>query len=558
MQNQGKAPASPPNVLIIITDQQRGNLHLPLEWQNENLASMTLLRKHGLEFINANCNSCMCSPSRSTLFTGLYPAQHGVTSTLSFGGKFSTTEPVLDNTILNIATALRPVYEPQFRGKWHMSKGGMNDLHSEKSLLACEVAIFGFDGWVAPDAGEDTKLANCGGGYANHDTRYIDEAVAYIHSWKARKAANPATKPFLLVLSLVNPHDVLTYPRTYEAAGYTDPKWLEGPFVPPPGYDENLMANFKPDAQWQLKVTSALALGSVANYDTKCAYLNFYANLIQLIDTKMGVLLEEFYPRAEDGGFGDPNDLAKETLIVRLADHGEMGLAHGSLRQKAFNAYEETLRVPMVFSNPVFVNPTGKPQQTLSLAGLIDVLPTLCGIAQVPIPEGVRGKDLSPIILGSQTEVAVQDEILFTFDDTKAGSNSQESVVNAANRIRSVRTRKWKYTRYFHHLGAFLEEYELYYLYGQGYDQNAFGGEDGPMEQMLREKLADYPLEYVNLAYPENPLMQDWPADLKAYVAGMHAEMRELLHQKEHELLALRNAEVRQRVAGLKSQAELS
>lgn len=556
MQNQKNAPATPPNVLIIITDQQRGNLHLPIEWQNENLPSMTLLRKHGLEFINANCNSCMCSPSRTTLLTGMYPAQHGVTATLSFGGKFSATEPVLDNTIPNLATALRPVYEPQYRGKWHVSKGGMNDLHSEKSLLACEVAIFGFDGWIAPDAGEDTKLANCGGGYADHDTRYVQEAIAYVQDWKARKAKNPDTKPFLMVLSLVNPHDVLTYPRTYEAAGFTDPKWLEGDFNPPPGYDEDLISNFKPDAQWQLKVSSALALGSVANYDTKCKYLNFYANLIQLNDTKIGTLLEEFYPRTADGAFGEPNALAKETMIVRISDHGEMGMAHGGLRQKAFNAYEETLRVPMVFTNPSFINPTGKAKQTLSLAGLIDILPTLCGVANLPIPKGVRGTDLSPILLGANTELEVQDEILFTFDDTKAGSPSQESVVNAANRIRSVRTRKWKYTRYFHHLGSYLEEYELYYLYGQGYDQNEVGMDLDPMEVKLREILANYPLEYVNLAYPQNPIMKDWPADLMDYVALKHAEMKDLLHRKEREMLTLRNAEVHVKVAGLRNAGE--
>lgn len=549
METQDSSGGTAPNFLILITDQQRGNLHLPLEWQAANLPGMTLLRKHGLEFINGFCNTCMCSPSRSTLMTGLYPAQHGVTDTLSFGGIYSATEPTLDSTVPNLATALRPLYDPHYRGKWHVSKGGMNNVHPEKALLSCEVAVFGWNGWVAPDAGEDTKLANFGGGYADHDSRYVAEARAYLQDWKARKAADPGTKPFILVLSLVNPHDVLAYPKTYADGGYTNPDWLAGGFTPPPGYDERLIDNFKPDCQWQLLVSSALALGSVAAYPTKVNYVNFYANLVKLNDDKICAVLEEFY-EVENGGFTNPKPLGESTVILRISDHGEMGMAHGGMRQKAFNAYEETLRVPYIYSNPVLVNPSGKAKQTTALAGLIDVLPTLCGIAGVPIPDGVRGHDLSGIVLGSSNERP--GEVLFTFDDTKAGSNSRESVVNAANRLRCVRTQQWKYARYFEANGSYLEEYEFYYLYGQGYDQNGLYPVESPAEQLLRDLLADYPLEYVNMAYDANPLMADWPQEVMDLVRTKRAEMKALLHKKELEMLTLTNAEIHKRQAGLR------
>ena len=49
----------------------------------------------------------------------------------------------------------------------------------------------------------------------------------------------------------------------------------------------------------------------------------------------------------------DPGSLRSRTVVVRCADHGEMGLSHGGLRQKAFNAYEETIHIPLVISNPV-------------------------------------------------------------------------------------------------------------------------------------------------------------------------------------------------------------
>ena len=62
-----------------------------------------------------------------------------------------------------------------------------------------------------------------------------------------------------------------------------------------------------------------------------------------------------------------------DTVIVRMSDHGEMGMSHGGLRQKVFNAYEETLRVPLVISNPLLFP---EPVRTDALASLIDVVPT--------------------------------------------------------------------------------------------------------------------------------------------------------------------------------------
>ena len=111
------------NVILFLTDQERAIQHFPAGWEERNLPGMTRLRRHGLSFDRAFCNSCMCSPSRASLFTGYFPAQHGVVDTLSFGTRFSADEPVLPRDLPNMATVFEAAgYDVAYKGKWHLSK----------------------------------------------------------------------------------------------------------------------------------------------------------------------------------------------------------------------------------------------------------------------------------------------------------------------------------------------------------------------------------------------------------------------------------------------------
>ena len=70
------------NVVLFLTDQERSIQHFPSDWEQRNLPGLTRLKANGLSFDNAFTNACMCSPARSTLMTGYFPAQHGVKYTL--------------------------------------------------------------------------------------------------------------------------------------------------------------------------------------------------------------------------------------------------------------------------------------------------------------------------------------------------------------------------------------------------------------------------------------------------------------------------------------------
>ncbi|WP_299767197.1 sulfatase-like hydrolase/transferase [uncultured Dokdonia sp.] len=469
-----------PDLVIIITDQERATQHFPPNWESEHLKTMTFLKEHGFSFDRAFCNSCMCSPSRGTLFTGTYPAQHGVTQTLTWGGRYSSAETTLDPSLFNMARMLQQEgYDVQYRGKWHLSKGD-----TENDLSSSQIALTGFQGWIAPDAGEDVKPENFGGGFANHDEKYIKQGTDYLKRIRIERESGKPRVPFCLVLSLVNPHDVLAYPDGLDY-GYTEKDWSSRAIHLPTSVTEDLLKNKKPMAQFQTMKAAGKLLGALPTRDDKLNYINFYGYTLQKIDSQIGEFVDELYAVSSQG-----KKLADDAIVIRLSDHGEMGMAHGGMRQKAFNVYEETLRVPMVISNPILFprHDTSVVKSSDNLASLIDIMPTIASLVGIKEPaRSLQGKNLVPI-LRDNTEV--QESIMFTFDDTKASSADVPSAVLAANRIRCIRTKNWKYAYYFHTLGSYPTEYELYDLTNDPKEMNNLAYSDKKAILKIKEGLA--------------------------------------------------------------------
>ena len=129
-------------------------------------------------------------------------------------------------------------------------------------------------------------------------------------------------------------------------------------------------------------------------------------------------------------------------------------MAHGRMRQKFYNAYRETLSVPLIVSNPRLYP---APQSTDSFAGLIDVLPTLATIGGVPEREqyGFKGYDLTPIL--SNPKATVQDVLHFTYEDGVFP-------VKGADCIRAITEEEWKYAVYYDPFTGAPTEYEMYDL----------------------------------------------------------------------------------------------
>lgn len=434
----GRGDIAGMNVILILTDQERAIQHFPPNWLRRNLPGMRRLRQHGISFERAFTNACMCSPARSTLMSGFFPAQHGVKYTLEEDMPVSEfplqVELPRPPELPNLATVMRAAgYNVVYKGKWHCSKPA-----TPEHAVPSDLERYGFTRWNPPDAGANQTVPEAGGGYIDNDGRFIESTgsaeagaegvMQYLSSVAGKQ------QPFFLVISLVNPHDVLFYPsRTFEEAGYDD-SWLEGEIEPPSTAEEDLST--KPTVQEEFRNIFNLT-GKPKNKRQMANYLNFYGNLMRSSDNYINSVLNKL----EETGLWD------DTLIIRTADHGEMGLAHGGMRQKNFNFYEEATRVPLVYSNPKLYP---APLTTDALVSHVDFLPTLASLAAAPKAARAnwQGVDYSSMVLRPKQAKPAQDYVVFTYDDVQSGQNNPP-YPKPPNHIVSIRERRWKLAKYY-------------------------------------------------------------------------------------------------------------
>jgi arylsulfatase A-like enzyme len=388
----GAAPFAGRNLVLFITDQERAIQHFPAGWAERNLPGQQRLLAHGVSFDDAVCNACMCSPSRATLLTGQLPAHHGVKYTLEEDmpdDRFPQVE--LAPAIPNLATTMAAAgYDVVYKGKFHLCKP------SGTAFAPSDLEPYGFSGWNPPDAGANQDVEQEGGGIYDHDGRYLNGDDGVLAFLRTRR---PGGKPFCLVVSLVNPHDVLLYPRNQHPGGYDD-TWLEGEVPLPDTVDESLET--KPSVQRRFRALFGLT-GALKNTQMKRDYVNFYANLMKHAD---GMLVQVLDALAAQG-------LTDDTVIVRTSDH-------------------------------------------------VDLLPTLATLFGAPAPAsaGWQGVDYSGLVRGTATR-SPQPHTVFTFDDVQAGQ-SHGPYLKAPNRVVAIREARWKLAETFDGSSDQPSEWELY------------------------------------------------------------------------------------------------
>jgi arylsulfatase A-like enzyme len=448
-----------PDLVLIITDQERYPQHWPVGLRDQLMPTWARLERHGLTFNNAYCAATQCSPSRAVMFTGHYAPANGVPTLQAptATDKGAVLTPCGD--LPNLASWLRQNgYDVALKGKWHLSfpvgfKGGSPATEVWTGVdIANLQKVYGIPGWNPPDAGNNAfdtppaALTTLGGGTADNDGRFVsgpqpdtipaESAIDYLR----RMAGTPRAlrPPFCLFVSLVNPHDIAYFPNGWDKAGYAAPEFSSQPVAVAPNASDPLVT--KPRVQSLYK--QALETEGPLDAALMTQYSQFYAYLHQVVDAQIGKVLDVL----------DETGLTNETVILRTADHGELGLSHG-LREKAYSAYEEMIHVPLCISCPAMYS---APQHTSAFWSHVDLMATVCGLAGVKAPP-TAGINQVPVLM--TPTVPLRDSVLFAFDDAFL---LEPDLPGCNPHIRALRTTQYTYAVYFSTTPATPFEYELY------------------------------------------------------------------------------------------------
>jgi arylsulfatase len=405
------AISKPPyNVVFLIVDQRTYRL---LAGPDYALSGSDAIARHGVTFQNHFISSAMCSPSRASFLTGQPPQVTGVIDQMQYSFSHS-----LSPDMPNVGSVLKGLgYRTAYFGKFEMDKAILDaqptiNYSTAFQPYGFDVASAGGDIGSAPDSGFDND-------------RYIaGEAVRWL-----RVSANEARrigKPFFMVASFVNPHDIMfgngNIPGQPEVQKPVAP-WVAPPppanaiyekkwsFKLPPSLDEPLTAPGMPKALSEYEKGWDGWSGTIPTdrKDMWTIFYNYYLNTIRDSDGSIQQIIDVL----------DEMNLWRDTVVVLTADHGEMGGAHGGLKGKGPFSYEQNAHVPLIIASP-----GAKAGATcLALTSHIDLLPTFVGLTGLPdanrpqTVKGLPGHDFSPLLADPEkaSVIAVRPAILFNY-----------------------------------------------------------------------------------------------------------------------------------------------
>jgi arylsulfatase A-like enzyme len=383
---QDPAPHSTPNILFIFTDDQRsdalgiaGNPYL-------KTPHLDALAKKGVRFENCYVmgghHGAICAPSRAMLLSGkslfhVYDRLDGVLTLPHYLGTQGYRTFGTGKWHNGAAS-----FEASFQEGKHILLGGMsnhyevpcNDLNTDRVFEKKECNSFSTD-------------------------LFADTAIHFLK----RQSIESPDQPFFCYLAFTAPHDPRSPAPDYMQSLAQNKVPLPGNFLPlHPFRFDNFNVRDETLAPWPR--TPDVIQSSLAEY---------YA-LIRHIDDRVADLIQTL----KDTGEYD------NTLIIYAADNGLALGSHGLLGKQ--NLYEHSTKVPLIISGP------GIPENEVNnaLVYLYDLFPTLTDYLKIPMPEGMDGESLLPLLAGEKKKIR---NTLYTA---------------YRNTVRAVRDEEWKLIRY--------------------------------------------------------------------------------------------------------------
>ncbi len=383
--------AAPPNIVFIMTDQHSADA-LSCRMGDRYLKTPALdrLAARGTFFSRAYTPNPLCMPARNSIFTGRYPHETGVTD--------NTKTTLNARDFVTMGTYfLQAGYQTAYFGKWHLAYNeGATKTHGFETL----------------------------------ETGHIDAENAALAT---KFLGGKHNKPFLLVVSFLNPHNVCELAR--------DQSLNNGPIGKPPSAEKlpPAPANLappqnEPDTMARIRAgyhaNPAFPVGNFSPERWQALRWGYY-RLIEKVDAEIGKVLDALKAAG----------LEENTLIVFTADHGECAGAHGFNQKTVF--YEESARVPFIVSAPG--QRVGRVSEKFTNTGT-DILPTMLDFASLAKPAKLSGASLRSLALGQpvapwRDDVVVQNNMSQTFA-------VDGNVPTTEGRM--LRTDRYKYCVYVH------------------------------------------------------------------------------------------------------------
>jgi arylsulfatase len=436
---------APPNVLVLISDEQRVDTlgcYGPVYGRAGNPTLRTpnvdALAAAGTRFDAYITPYPLCCPTRATLWTALHPHEHDV-----LGNKRPIRLP--DGFVPPVAVFRDAGYHTGYVGKWHVPGAEPDELGFDDGRGLGRVWGRDIDEYRSYIRSKGYRI----GGVENltseeqallegDDPPSAGASVVpledYIESWVTDRArellrdAVGARRPFFVAVGWNAPHFPMVVPAPYDTM-------YDAANVPlPPSFDDDLSG--KPAAQQRRFSWTRVQHLSKDGWRRLIAH---YWGLVSLVDDQVGRLIAELERLGVRG----------DTIVVYTTDHGDLMGSHHLMEKGAWNVYEETVRLPLIVTNPRSGAQNGVVPELVSP---IDVMPTLLDRAGLRRPQGLAGRSAARLM---ERQVVEWRDALF--GETAALSEQpgvDEDVPqadldpNSVLIVRWVRTHRWKYAFY--------------------------------------------------------------------------------------------------------------
>ena len=360
-----------PNILWYCTDQQRFDTIGALGNRHVQTPTLDALVREGTAFTHAYCQSPICTPSRASYMTGLYPSR--VHNCRNGNEHFDNHPPLISKLMAEAG------YDCGMVGKFHLQSSGRRiEPRLDDGYRYWRFSHAPRDDW--PEGHDYADWVRARGGDLDKLRHSEDRVPPELHqtTWASDCAiefiSQKRRQPWMLTINVYDPHPPFIPPRAY--ADRFDPADMPGPY-----FRESDLAQQQKLARIDFQTQAR----HPQEFDGKRLQALYYAMIAQIDDQLARILdcLEQTGQR-------------ENTVVVFTSDHGEMLGDHGLL-YKGCRFYEGLVRVPLIFAWP------GRIQQNLQSGALIELLDmsaTLLELAGVEPPEQMQGRSLMPILTG--------------------------------------------------------------------------------------------------------------------------------------------------------------